>query len=143
MLLRLLAPAGPVALAAALTGCGPDWVHAKGSVTSIDRKCEIIEARRDPTGETTSSGRAISSQDTRSYTGQCADVAEWEHVRSKHSKKVEGEAEVSVMYTRADGQTGSGKLHFDGADREFYDLRYGDPLDVLVDPADPTHLRAA
>jgi hypothetical protein len=128
---------------AGLSACGPDWLPAKASVTSIDRKCEIIETERTPIADPRAPGNTIDAQKTRSYSGNCSDVAEWEGVRTKHSKKVEGEATVHLIYTRADGQTGSAQLHYDGGDDEFYDLRYGDELNVLVDPADPAHVRKA
>jgi hypothetical protein len=136
---------GMAGLAAAatslLSGCGPDWTPAKAMVTSIDRKCDIIEIERRSVDDPRASGHKLDAEEQRSYTGQCSDVAEWDEVRAKRSKKVSGEATVNVMYTRADGQTGTGALHFDGRDDEFYSLHVDDSLDVLVDPGDPEHLR--
>ncbi|WP_152569566.1 MULTISPECIES: hypothetical protein [Sphingomonas] len=143
MSVRLGSAALVAAAAGCLSGCGPNWVPAKGSITRIDRACEIIETSRTPVDDPREPGKQLDASKERHYTGECADVAEWDKVRTKHSKKVEGEATVAVMYTRADGQTGSGELHFDGGDPEFYDLRYGDDVNVLVDPENPAHLRKA
>jgi hypothetical protein len=41
------------------------------------------------------------------------------------------------------GQPGTGELKFDGRDDEFYRLKAGDEIDILVSDADPTRIHKA
>ena len=132
-----------LALAAAISGCGPAWPKAKATVTSIDRKCDIVETKREEVDDPRATGHKLNAENKRTYSGACSDVDEWEEVREKRSKKVSGEATVYVMYTREDGKTGTGQLHFTGRDDEFYRLHVDDSVDVLVDPGNPEHLLTA
>ena len=60
-------------------------------------------------------------------------------VRDKRSKVVSGKAVVHLSYTAPqDGSTQTSKLNFTGRDDEFYELKSGDQLDVLVSTSDPT-----
>ena len=55
---------------------------------------------------------------------------------------VAGKAVVKVSYTAPqDGSYRTGELSFDGRDDQFYKLKAGDELQILVSNEDPTKIR--
>ena len=57
---------------------------------------------------------------------------------SKRSKDVDGKAVVKVSYTAPqDGSYRTAELKFDGRDDQFYKLKAGDELPILVSNDDP------
>jgi hypothetical protein len=108
------------------------WKPAKATVSYIDRSCQIIE---------TVEGKDLPKSST-SYRGSCNAVDEWEKVRSDRSKVVDGVAVIHLSYNAPQtGQPQMGELRFDGRDDEFYRLRAGDQVDILVSNSDPTKIR--
>ena len=102
---------------------------AKASVFLIDRTCNFIETT------TTAEGRKTA----RGTTDSCISSDEWKIVREKRNKVVSGKAVVHVNYTAPqDGISRTSKLHYDGRDDAFYDLKAGDQIDILVSKKDPT-----
>ena len=121
--------------ACALAGCSANAAHAKATVLYIDRKCKIIETAYD---------QDYKPVDSQTYTGACNSLDEWEKVRAKRTKDVAGTAVVHVTYTAPqNGQVETGDLKFDGHDDEFYRLRAGDEIDILVSNSDPTQIASA
>ncbi len=105
-----------------------NYAPAKAQVYLIDRTCDYTETRTEADGTTTARG----------MNGSCSGVEEWETVREKRTKVVSGKAVVHLSYTAPqDGITHTSKLNFTGRDDEFYELKAGDQLDVLVSAADP------
>lgn len=106
-----------------------NYTPAKATVYLIDRKCNIVETTTEENGRTTARG----------LTDDCKNVEEWETVREKRTKTVSGKAAVKVNYAAPqDGSSQTSELHFDGRDDEFYELKAGDEIDILVSNADPS-----
>ena len=125
---------------ALLAGCGVEGLPATATVTTIDRKCEIIESIRHQIDDPRGSGVKLDAQELKSKTGDCKSVEEWAEVRSKRTKMVEGTAAIHVDYQAPqDGSWHSATLKFTGRDDEFYELNAGDS----VAKNDPTKIRKA
>lgn len=108
---------------------GANYEAAKASIVMIDRKCNFIETTTAPDGKKTARG----------VTDSCNSTDEWATVREKRNKKVSGKAVVHLSYTAPqDGSSRTSKLEFTGRDDEFYELKAGDEIDVLVSNADPS-----
>ena len=112
-----------------------NYKPAKASVSMIDRKCDIIETTTSPDGQ----------KSVRTYKGECKSVdAAWGQAKAKHDKKISGRAVVTVNYTAPqDGSFQSAELKFDSKDDEFYDLKAGDEINILVRNDDPTKITKA
>ena len=132
---------GIASAGALLAGCGGPGLPAKATVTLIDRKCEIIETIKNQ--EIDPRGKPIKVQmEVNHSTGECKSVDEWEEVRKKKSKRVDGTAAVHVSYQAPqDGSFQTGTLKFTGRDDEFYELKAGDTIDILVAEDDPKRIR--
>jgi hypothetical protein len=112
-----------------------NYTPAKASVFLIDRTCDIIETVTTPDGQKSSS----------TYDGECksADTA-WDDAKAKHDKKISGRATVKVTYVAPkDGSSQTAELHFTARDDEFYDLKAGDEINILVRNDDPTKITKA
>jgi hypothetical protein len=118
-----------ILLAAGLGACGSsNYTPAKASISMIDRSCNFIETTKEA-GRTTARG----------YSDSCNSTDEWASVREKRNKVVSGHAIVHIAYTApTDGSSQTAELKFDGRDDEFYKLRAGDEIEVLVSKTDPT-----
>jgi hypothetical protein len=112
-----------------------NYTPAKASVFLIDRTCDIIETETGPDGH----------KSTRTYNGQCKSVdSAWDNARAKHDKEIAGRAVVKVTYTAPrDGSSQTSELHFTARDDEFYDLKAGDEINILVRNDDPTKIAKA
>ena len=112
-----------------------NYTPAKASVFLIDRKCDIIETVTSPDGHKSSS----------TYNGECKSVDDaWDKAQSKHDKKISGRATVKVTYVAPkDGSSQTAELHFTARDDEFYDLKAGDEINILVRNDDPTKITKA
>ena len=131
-------------LSALLGGCSVGGLPAKATVTTIDRKCEIIETITREVDDPRASGHKLKAQEMNSSTGDCDLVEEWAEVRAKRSKKVAGTAHVHIAYQAPqDGSYHVATLSFTGRDDEFYALRAGDSVDILVAKDDPAKIRKA
>jgi hypothetical protein len=109
-----------------------NYAPAKGSVFLIDRKCDMTETT------STAKGMPVSS---RKYRDDCKTVDEWDTIKEKRSKVVSGTAVVKVAYVAPqDGTNRTSELRFDGRDDEFYELKAGDEIDVLVSKSDPNKI---
>jgi hypothetical protein len=65
-------------------------------------------------------------------------------VKTKHDKRIVGDAVVHVSYTAPqDGQEEMANLSYDPRDAEFFDLKAGDEIKILVSKSDPTKVRKA
>ena len=108
---------------------------AKASVFVIDRKCDIVETTK------TADGMPISS---RRYNDDCKSIDAWEKAKAKRDKTISAKATVKVSYTAPqDGSYQTSELHFTSRDDEFYDLKAGDEIGILVDNKDPTKITKA
>ena len=127
---------------AALAGCSIGGLPAKATVTTIDRKCEIIETIKHQIDDPREPGHKMMAQEMNSSTGECDSVDEWAEVRAKRTKKVVGTAAVHVAYQAPqDGSYQNATLSFTGRDDEFYTLRAGDTVDILVAKDNPAKIR--
>ena len=127
-----------------LAGCGARGLPAKATVTTIDRKCEIIETIESEVDDPRGSGVKLQAHTKKSKTGECKSVEEWAEVRTKRTKDVKGTAAVHVEYQAPqDGSYRQATLNFTGRDDEFYELNAGDSIDILVAEADPARIRKA
>lgn len=107
-----------------------NYTPAKGTVDTIDRECQFTETTTDPDGKTTARG----------ITDSCNSTDEFKEVADskKRTRNIAGKAVVHVSYTSPkDGSWQVGDLHFDGRDDEFYKLKAGDQVDILVSNDDP------
>jgi hypothetical protein len=140
MLYRLGGMATALVLITGLSayGCADrsmNYTPAKASVFLIDRKCDIIETVTSPDGHKSSS----------TYNGDCKSVDDaWDAAEAKHNKKIAGRSTVKVSYTAPkDGSSQTAELHFTARDDEFYDLKAGDEINILVRNDDPTKITKA
>ena len=127
-----------------LGGCGFEGAPATATVVMIDRECKIIESTRRQVDDPRGSGVKIDAAEMRSTKGECKSVAEWEEVRKKRKKMVDGTAAVHLEYQAPqDGSFHTGILNFTGRDDEFYELNAGDAIPILVANDDPKRIRKA
>ena len=113
---------------------GMNYQAAKASVVMIDRLCNFTETTTEEDGR----------QVARGLTDSCSSTDEWEKVRETRSKVVSGTATIHLSYVAPqDGSQQTGQLRFDGRDDEFYEIKAGDEIAILVDNADPTKIRKA
>jgi hypothetical protein len=105
-----------------------NYKPAKASVFLIDRKCQIIETKTDFEGK----------KSTSTFSDDCKTAEQaWDKAKAKHDKTIVGSATVKVTYNAPqDGSYQTGELHFSSRDDEFYDLKAGDEIDVLVNNDD-------
>lgn len=105
-----------------------NYQPAKASVFLIDRTCNFTET-----------GYEDGKKVARKVTDSCNSTDEWTSVRKKRNKVVSGKAVVHLSYTAPqNGSAQTGKLNFDGRDDEFYELKAGDEVRILVRNDDPT-----
>jgi hypothetical protein len=118
-----------------VAGCSPNAQQTKATVSYIDRKCQIIETEYDEN---------YKRKGSRACTDSCNSIDEWDKVREKRNKVVDGSAVVHVSYTAPqNGQSQTAELNFNGRDDEFYRLKAGDEIDILVSNSDPTKISKA
>ena len=111
-----------------------NYTPAKASVFLIDRKCDIIETETSPDGHKSS----------RTYNDDCKSIEAWDDAAAKRNKKIAGNATVKVSYTAPkDGSSQTAELHFSARDDEFYNLKAGDEINILVRNDDPTKITKA
>ena len=127
-----------------LAGCGFEGAPATATVVTIDRVCQIIESTRRQVDDPRGSGVKLDAAEMRSTKGECKSVGEWEEVRKKRKKMVDGTAAVHVEYQAPqDGSFQTATLEFTGRDDEFYELNAGDTIPILVATDDPKRIRKA
>jgi hypothetical protein len=137
---RIYVAAGAVVLLACMGAYSAmdraaNWKPAKAEVSYIDRNCRIVETRYDENYKPT---------DKQTFTDSCNSIDEWSKVRSKRNKIVDGTAVVHLSYAAPqNGQPETAELTFDGRDDEFYQLKAGDEVDILVSNSDPAKIRKA
>lgn len=106
---------------------GMNYKAAKASVFLIDRQCRF---------------NVESGGKTEVVTQSCNATDEFKSIAAardgKRKKDVDGKAVVKVSYTAPqDGSYQTSELRFDGRDDEFYKLKAGDQIDILVSNDDP------
>ena len=127
--------------ALALAGCN-SGIAAEATVTTIDRTCTIITEEKSEvpipgSGKT----RDVTTKIEQSK-GECKSVEEWESIRKKRTKDIDGTAVVHVEYqTPKDGKIHQSSLTFTGRDDEFYELRAGDRIPIKISSSDPKRIR--
>jgi hypothetical protein len=107
-----------------------NYVEAKATVDTIDRKCNFIETTTEADGRSTARG----------VTEHCDATDEFRKLakEEKRSRSIAGKAVVHVSYSSpADGSWQTADLHFDGGDDQFYKLKAGDEVNILVHKDDP------
>jgi hypothetical protein len=120
--------------AASAIDTSTNYTPAQATVFRIDRSCSFTRTTEGGPGKQLAEGV---EQDC-SATDEFKKIA----VASKRSKDVAGDAVVKVSYTAPqDGSSRTSELKFDGHDEEFYKLRAGDTLNVLVANKDPDKIR--
>ena len=106
-----------------------NYKPATASVFLIDRNCDIVETTKTGSGMPTSS---------RVYNDDCNSIDAWDAAKAKRDKTISGKAVVKVSYTAPqDGSSRTSELEFSSRDDEFYALKAGDEIRVLVSNADP------
>lgn len=108
---------------------------AKASVYLIDRKCDIVETTTAADGRTSARG----------LNDDCKSAEDaWNKAKAKRDKTISGKAVVQVSYTAPqDGSYQTSELRFTSRDDEFYDLKAGDEIDILVSNSDPAKITKA
>ena len=134
MSFALQRPLTVAVIIAAAAACSPSADRVKATVTTIDRSCDFVE--------TTFAGKKAVS--ARGYTDSCNSTDEWAKLREKRNKKVSGRATVHLSYVAPqDGSARTGELKLTGRDDEFYEIKAGDEIEILVSKSDPTRIRQA
>lgn len=110
---------------------GMNYQAAKASVFLIDRQCKFDRQYDDGKRET--------------VTQSCTATDEFKAIAKapggKRKMDVDGKAVVKVSYTAPqNGSYQTSELRFDGRDDEFYELKAGDQIDVLVSSDDPAKI---
>jgi len=109
---------------------GMNYAPAKASVFRIDRDCGFT---------TYEGGEAQATRQDCNATGEFKQIA---GSAEKRAKDVDGTAVVKVSYTAPqDGSYRTGELRFNGSDDEFYSLKAGDEVGILVSNDDPANIR--
>jgi hypothetical protein len=109
---------------------GMNYSAARATVFRIDRECGFNTTGEGGKGE-------LIRQD-------CSATDEFKEISKadKRSKDVDGTAVVKVSYTAPqDGSSRTSELRFSGRDEEFYKLRAGDEIGILVSNDDPAQIR--
>lgn len=121
--------------AVSIGGTADNWQPVKATISTIDRKCQIIETKYD---------QDYRAKESSTHTGDCNSVGEWEKVRAKHDRTIAGNAVVHLQYTAPqNGQDEMGDLRFTPRDDEFFELKAGDEIKILVSKSDPAKIRKA
>jgi hypothetical protein len=122
--------------AVAISGGGEsNWQPAKATISTIDRKCQIVETKND---------QDYRAKEMSTHTGDCNSVDEWEKVKTKHDRTIAGTAVVHLNYTAPqNGHDQMGDLRFTPRDDEFFELKAGDEVRILVSKSDPAKIRKA
>lgn len=107
---------------------GMNYKAAKASVFLIDRQCKF--------------DRKYEGGKSEMVTQSCNATDEFKSIAKapggKRKMDIDGKAVVKVSYTAPqDGSYQTSELRFDGRDEEFYELKAGDQIDVLVSNDDP------
>ena len=124
-----------VGVAVSIGGSADTWQPVTATISTIDRKCQIIETKYDAD---------YKAKESSTHTGDCNSVEEWEKVKTKHDKRIVGNAVVHLDYTAPqNGQEQMGELRFTPQDDEFFDLKSGDQVKILVSKTDPAKIRKA
>jgi hypothetical protein len=126
---------GAVAMVGAWTAFdrAANYKAATATVSYIDRNCDIVETTYDAD---------FKNKESHTYRDSCYSIDEWDKGRAKLNKVVSGKAVVHIDYTApTTGQPLSGELKFDGHDNEFYALKAGDTVRILVSNSDPAKIR--
>lgn len=111
---------------------GVNYQAARASVVMIDRLCDMTETTTEPDGRTVARGMRDS----------CSSVDEWDTVKEKRTKVVSGTATVHLTYVAPqDGSQQTAELKFNGREDEFYELKAGDEIEVLVSNDDPAKIK--
>jgi hypothetical protein len=109
-----------------------NYKPAKASVFLIDRECRFERKWSDGKREW--------------VTQSCNATDEFKEIvdDSKRSRDIDGKAVVKVSYTAPqDGSYQTSELRFDGRDDEFYKLKAGDEIAVLVSNENPAKITKA
>jgi hypothetical protein len=107
---------------------GMNYEPAKATVFLVDRECRFTREYEGGKKET--------------VTESCNSTDEFKSIASapegKRKMDVDGKAVVKVSYTAPqNGSYQTSQLRYDGRDDEFYRLKAGDQIDVLVSDDDP------
>lgn len=111
-----------------------NYKATEGTVFRIDRSCSFTRVYEGGLGKQRAEGL---EQD-------CSATDEFKKIASstKRTMDVAGDAVVKVEYTAPqDGSAQTGELKFDGHDDEFYALKAGDKVRILVANKDLTKIR--
>jgi hypothetical protein len=114
-----------------------NYAPAEATIFRIDRNCSFVRTYEGATPPGQPKAETI-KQD-------CSATDEFKAVASatKRTKDVDGTAVVKLTYTAPqDGSSQTGELKFDGHDEQFYKLRAGDRVKILVANKDPSKIRA-
>jgi hypothetical protein len=109
-----------------------NYTEAKATIFRIDRECKFTRHYEGGKAEL-------------GVTQSCNATDEFARIAAapKRPKIVDGKAVVKVSYTAPqDGSYRTSALHFDGRDEEFYKLKAGDEVAVLVRNDDPSKITA-
>jgi Neuraminidase (sialidase) len=108
------------------------WAETKATIESIDRSCDFVETTYEDKRATSSHG----------YTDSCSSTDEFDKIKKKRNKMVSGRATVHVNYTAPNnGSYQTGKFTMNGGDDDFYTLKAGDSVEILVSKSDATKIR--
>ena len=110
---------------------GMNYTAAKATVFLVDRECRFTREYEGGKKET--------------VTQSCNATDEFKSIArapdGKRKMDVDGKAVVKVSYNAPqDGSYQTSQLRFDGRDDEFYQLKAGDQVDILVSNDDPAKI---
>lgn len=110
---------------------GMNYKPAKATVFLVDRECRF--------------NREYEGGKTEFVTQSCNATDEFKTIAKapdgKRKMDVDGKAVVKVSYTAPqDGSYQTSELRYDGRDDEFYKLKAGDHIDILVSNDDPAKI---
>ena len=109
---------------------GMNYTAAKASVFRIDRDCGFTRYE---------GGKPEKIRQDCNATGEFKEIAGG---ADKRASDVDGTAVVKVSYTAPqDGSYRTSELKFTGRDDEFYKLKAGDELGILISNDDPAQIR--
>jgi hypothetical protein len=110
---------------------GMNYSAAKATVFRIDRECGFTRVYE--------GGKQEQIRQDCSATDEFKDIT---RSAEKRTRDIDGTAVVKVTYNAPqDGSSRTSELRFTGRDDEFYKLRAGDELAILVSNEDPGDIR--
>ena len=142
--MRAMMFAGLTAASVLLAGCDSNSVPVDGTVVSVAYKCRYDIQGDDARALAERAKRGDTPTDAEMF-GDCSSDPDFLAARADfdaNKTRFSGKAKVRVSFiSPVDNSSVDGEVEFDGDDREFYTLRNGSPIPLMVNKTDHSRIR--